>query len=129
MIGYEGSSTLFHVIQHANLETWEKYLPQFREAVANGNAKGSQLALMEDRAALARGEHQIYGSQLTYFPGKEHLVVEPMIDPDNVNKRRAEVGLGTMEEYVKHWDMTWSLEEYKKNLPTLEKALKEAGYW
>jgi hypothetical protein len=129
VIGYEGNSTLFLVIQHSNLETWEKYLPLLREAVTKGNAKGSQLALMEDRAALARGERQVYGSQLTSVPNQEGFVVSPMIDPDNVNKRRAEVGLGTMQVYLKHWEMIWDVEVYKKNLPELEKTLIDAGYW
>ena len=44
-----------------------------------------------------------------------------MIDPDNVDKRRAEVGLGTMKEYAAKMNIDWNLEAYKKELPELEK--------
>ena len=121
VIGERGNSTLFYVIQHSNTETWEKYLPVMQDAVKKGNASGAQLALLVDRAALARGERQTYGSQLIGYPDKPGYVVEPMIDPDNVDKRRAEVGLGTMQEYLDYWGMTWDVEEYKKNLPELDK--------
>jgi hypothetical protein len=129
VIGEQGNSTLFLVIQHSNTEIWERYLPVVRDAVKKGNATGSQLALLEDRAALARGERQIYGSQLTGLPNSSEFAVSPLIDPDNVDKRRAKVGLSTMQEYVRYWDLTWNLKEYKKNLPDLEKLLIEAGYW
>ena len=45
--------------------------------------------------------------------------VSPLIDPENVDKRRAEVGLGTISEYITNWDMTWDVEKHiartKKN--------------
>lgn len=44
-----------------------------------------------------------------------------MIDPDNVDKRRAEVGLGTMAEYAAKMNIEWDLEIYKKELPETEK--------
>jgi len=121
VVGERGNSTLFYVIQHSNTETWEKYLPVMQDAVKKGNASGAQLALLVDRAALARGERQTYGSQLIGYPDKPGYVVQPMIDPDNVDKRHAEVGLGTMQEYLDYWGMTWDVEEYKKNLPELDK--------
>ena len=52
VVGYQGNSTLFLVIQHADTETQIKYLPMMREAVKEGNARGSSLALLEDRVAL-----------------------------------------------------------------------------
>ena len=47
------------------------------------------------------------------------------IDPDNVDKRRAEVGLPPIAEYIKNWDMKWDLEQYKKDLLSIE--AKEKG--
>jgi hypothetical protein len=31
-----------------------------------------------------------------------------------VDKRRAEVGLGTIQDYISRWNITWDVEEYKK---------------
>lgn len=120
VIGETGNSTLFLVIQHSDIETQEKYLPMMREAVANGKAYGSSLALLEDRILLRRGKKQIYGSQISMTPENKHYV-QALEDPDNVDKRRASVGLGPIADYVAHWNMTWDVEQYKK-----EQAEREA---
>lgn len=125
VVGKKGNSTLFLVIQHADQKTQEKYLPMMREAVAKGNAQASSLALLEDRVSLGQGKKQIYGSQIGFFKETGENYVLPLEDPDNVNKRRAEVGLNPLEEYIKYWEMTWNLEEYKKNLPRYEEEQKK----
>ena len=117
IIGDQGNSTLFLVIQHSDLKTQEKYLPMMRVAVGKGNANASSLALLEDRVALRKGDRQIYGSQIGRDRETSKYYVLPLIDPDNVDKRRAQVGLGTIQDYVSHWDIIWNIEEYKKKLP------------
>lgn len=116
IVGEQGNVTLFLVIQHADTETQVKYLPILREAVKDGKAKASNLALMEDRVLLAQGEKQIYGSQLESDYKTNEYIVSPMIDPDNVDKRRAEVGLKPIAEYIKYWDLTWDIELFKKRM-------------
>lgn len=115
IIGGKGNSTLFLVIQHADSATQEKYLPMMREAVKLGNAYAGSLALLEDRVALKQGKKQIYGSQI----GTDNITgvsfVQDLEDPDNVDKRRAEVGLQPLADYVKQWDIVWDVEEYKKS--------------
>lgn len=125
VIGNQGNSALFLVIQHADLKTQEKYLPMMREAVKNGKAYGRSLALLEDRIEIRNGRKQIYGSQIGMNPDTKVHYVSPLIDPDNVNKRRASVGLGTLEEYVNFWGMIWDPEQYKKDLPSLEAKQKK----
>ncbi|MFD1284318.1 DUF6624 domain-containing protein [Mesonia ostreae] len=100
VIGRQGNSTLFLVIQHSDLEIQEKYLPMMRDAVDEGNARASSLALLEDRVALRKGEKQIYGSQIGRDPETGEFYVSPLIDPENVDKRRAKVGLGSIADYV-----------------------------
>jgi hypothetical protein len=112
-IGDNGSSALFLVIQHSDLKTQQKYLPLMREAVKNKNAAATSLALLEDRVALGEGRKQIYGSQISIDNNGKYYVRE-LEDPDNVDKRRAEVGLGSLAEYVSHWNIKWDVEEYKK---------------
>jgi hypothetical protein len=117
VVGYEGSTTLFLVIQHSDQQTQEKYLPGMREAVKNKKAQPSSLALLEDRVALGQGKKQIYGSQIGRNPSTNKEYVLPLEDPDNVDKRRAEVGLQPLNEYVQMWNIKWDVEEYKRNLP------------
>ena len=116
IVGEVGNKTLFLVIQHANTQTQVKYLPMLREAVKNGKAKASYLALMEDKVLLAQGDKQIYGSQLQTNSETNKWELLPMIDPDNADKRRLEIGLKPLAEYLKSWDLTWDVENFKKRM-------------
>ncbi len=120
VIGGQGNTTLFLVIQHADMETQIKYLPMMREAVAAGNARGSSLALLEDRVALRQGNRQIYGSQIGRDKESGEYYVSPLVDPENVNERRAEVGLGPIEDYVGRWDVIWDVEKHKVRTAKIE---------
>ncbi|MFI5148977.1 MAG: OmpA family protein [Bacteroidia bacterium] len=104
-VGRDGNLCLFLVIQHAGQRTQEKYLPVMREAVNNGKARASDLALLEDRVALKQGRKQIYGSQIIRDEKTGKNKVAPLIDSIHVNKRRAEVGLGPLEDYAALFDI------------------------
>lgn len=123
-VGRQASQTLFLVIQHADLKTQQKYLPFMREAVKNKKTEPSALALLEDRVALREGRRQIYGSQVGLDEQTQKHYVLPLEDPDNVDRRRAGVGLGPLADYVKTWDIVWNVEEYKKQLPAIEAKQK-----
>lgn len=121
IVGSDGSSALFLVIQHADLKTQEKYLPMMRAAVKEKKAQGSSLALLEDRVALGEGRRQTYGSQIRFDEKTKKYCVSPLDDPAHVDARRAAVDLEPLAEYVKHWDIVWDPAEYEKLLPDLEK--------
>lgn len=125
VVGEQGNSALFLVIQHADTAIQLKYLPMMRTAVKNGKAQPSQLALLEDRVALRQGKKQIYGSQIGVNPKTGEMYVLPLEDPDNVDKRRAEVGLQPLRDYVSNWNIHWDPEQYKKELPRYEQWQKE----
>ena len=118
-IGSQANTTLFLVIQHSDLSTQARYLPLMREAVKNGNAKARDLALLEDRVAIFQGKMQNYGSQLFWSKETNGYFIPPLADPDNVDKRRAEVGLQPLSEYVSRWNIKWNAGEYKKDLPKI----------
>lgn len=112
--GKQGNITLFLVIQHSNLTTQIKYLPLMREAVDSGKAYPNDLALLEDRVAIGQGKKQIYGSQISFNSKTGKHFVSPIIEPEKVNERRAKVGLAPIEDYLKHWEIKWDLEEHQK---------------
>lgn len=118
-IGEQGNVTLFFVVQHSELDCQDKYLPVLRDAVKNGNARAKDLALLEDRVALKHGNPQIYGSQVIWNMKENSSVVAPLLDPDNVDKRRALIGLGLLSDYVLVFDIKWDVEKYKKELPKI----------
>jgi hypothetical protein len=123
-IGSQCNTALFMVIQHADLKSQEHYIPLMREAVKNKKARPSELALLEDRVALRQGKKQIYGSQIGQYQSTLQYYVLPLEDPDNVDKRRAEVGLRPLSTYLEHWDLKWDLEQYKKDLPAIVETFK-----
>ncbi len=124
-VGAQANSAIFLVIQHADLETQKKYLPMMKEAVTKGNANASSLALLIDRIEIREGRKQIYGSQIGSHRATNIPYVLPLIDPDNVDQRRAEVGLGSLADYLKNWNLVWDVEKYKRELPALEQLNKK----
>jgi len=114
-IGSRGSRALFIVLQHAPSAMQEKYLPMMRSAVKQGKAKATNLAMLEDRVLMEKGKNQIYGSQL--FSDSTGMYVCPIEDVDNLDKRRAEIGLMSMKDYLSNWNIVWNVEKYKKELP------------
>ncbi|SDU11735.1 hypothetical protein SAMN04487762_1899 [Polaribacter sp. Hel1_33_78] len=120
IIGGQGNTTLFLVIQHSPIEIQQKYLPMMREAVKKNNARPSSLALLEDRVALRTGKRQIYGSQIGRNQETGEFYVSPIENPEKVDERRAEVGLGTLQEYISNWNITWDVEKHKEMTAKLE---------
>ena len=67
-------------------------------------AEGQNLAYLTDRVRLARGEEQIYGTQVTYDDVQGRATPRMLSDPTRVNERRAKVGLGPIEDYLKGFE-------------------------
>lgn len=114
LVGGQANSSLWLVIQHAPIATQEKYLPLLKESVKKRESRGSHLALLEDRILMRNGKPQTYGSQITIDKETDQQIVYEIRDPEYVNQRRAEVGLGPIEEYVKRWDIEWTIEQKTK---------------
>lgn len=107
------ASTVFLIIQHSDIEMQKKYLPLMREAADAGEASWSSLALLIDRVNLREGGKQIYGSQISRdADGSFH--VRDLDEPEYVNQRREEVGLGPIEEYVARWGIEWDIPQKTK---------------
>lgn len=114
LVGGQANMTLWLVIQHAPLETQEKYLPLLKKSVLKGESSGSHLALLEDRIQMRNGKPQTYGSQITTDKETGEQVVYEIREPEYVNQRRKEVGLGPIEDYVKRRGIEWKIEQKEK---------------
>ena len=120
--GENGNRTLCNVLQHADQETREYYLPMMKQAVLDGKLEAAFLVRHQDRLATDRGELQIYGGQMKYYPETQSFNVWPVYDPANIDKRRAEIGLGPIAEHLKNrFDFEWNLEEQIKRTEEFEK--------
>jgi len=100
------------VLQHSDLETREYYMPMMKQAVLDKKLEPRFLVRAEDRIATDKGELQIYGGQMKYYKETKSFNVWPVFDPVNIDKRRAEIGLGPITEFLKNrFDFEWNLEE------------------
>lgn len=124
-IGKRGTSTLFLVIQHANLETQQKYLSMITKAMKRNDLPKRQYAMFYDRLLLRLGKRQIYGTQLAMSKESKKPYVLPLDDAKNVDTRRANMGLNSMQENLNRWNLTWDIDAYLKALPKIEAREKE----
>ena len=106
-VGNDGAEAVFLIIQHAGLAVQEKYLPKMRESVAAGDFPPTCLAYLEDRIRISEGKPQLYGTQVKVDmeTGKPELY--PIEDEVNVDKRRAEVGLGPLADYCAEFGIVY----------------------
>jgi len=91
------------VIQHSDKFFMKKYLPLLENAAEKGDLDWSMIALTKDRVLMYEGKPQIYGSQV--MNGK----LWDLMEPEYVNKRRKEVGLGPIEEYLKMFNLSFDI--------------------
>lgn len=110
--GEDGNWTICNVIQHADNKIRIKYLPMMRQAVKDKRLEPRFLARAEDRIATERGDLQVYGGQMKYYKDTKSFNLWPVYDPTNIDKRRAEIGLEPIAEFLKaRFDFEWNLEE------------------
>lgn len=116
IIGEQGSRTLCNVIQHSDNEVRIAYLPMMKTAVLEKKLQPWFLMRAQDRIATEANELQVYGGQIKYYPETKTFNVWPILDPENVDKRRAEIGLEPMKEFLKtrRFPVKWNLEEQIK---------------
>lgn len=123
IIGEKGNLTICNVLQHSDIEIRKKYLPIMRKAVEEKELAPRLLARAEDRLATDRGELQVYGGQIKYYPETKSFNVWPVVDPQNVDKRRAEIGLEPMAEFLNKLrnPLEWNLDEQIKRTEEFKK--------
>jgi hypothetical protein len=122
LIGDQGNRTIANVLQHTDQVTREHYIPMMRKAVLEKKLEARYLVRAEDRIATDRGELQIYGGQMKYYPETKSFNVWPVLDPVNIDIRRAEIGLEPITEFLKNrFDFEWDLKEQIKRTIQFEK--------
>ncbi|MBX2872619.1 MAG: hypothetical protein KTR30_10980 [Saprospiraceae bacterium] len=106
-VALQSYNAIFFVLQHSPGPIMGYYYPQVEAAVTAGKINRSTFALMQDRLLMDFGYKQVYGTQI-----RNNQLYE-LQDPDNVNARRAEVGLGPIETYVEYFKLNYE-EEIKR---------------
>lgn len=103
VVGVDGTEAAFLIVQHAEHSFQFQMLPRVTDAFRGGKLSGPNYALLLDRVLIGEGKPQLYGTQAKPFDqwkGKEP-VLQPVMDEIHIDRRRAEVGLGPLADYLK----------------------------
>lgn len=102
-------SAIWVVFQHGDNANRKKYLPLLEKSAKNGDLKATQIAMMKDRTMMNDGEPQVYGTQVTKNGDK--WVLYELENPETVNKRRAEMGFEPLQDYLKRWEIEFTVKQ------------------
>lgn len=99
------------VFQHADYDNRKKYFALLQKSAKNGDLTKIQIAMMQDRILMSDGKSQIYGSQITQNIQTNEWELYYLENPESVDKRRFEVGLGSLKEYLKAWNREFDVRQ------------------
>lgn len=99
-VGAAGVHAAWLLTQHADRDPGfqQHVLDELRPRVGKGGIRGQDFAMLTDRVLAAQGKPQRYGTQFAMANGV--LQAKPVEDADNVDKRRADVGLPPLADYA-----------------------------
>jgi hypothetical protein len=97
LVGSEAASAAFLIAQH-NDSLQPRALALMR-AMPAGEVSPADLALLEDRVRVHRGEKQRFGTQMHPTPDGRALAFDPIEDPAHLEERRAAAGLPPLSTY------------------------------
>ncbi len=100
--GNKISSHAWILVQHADdhPEFQQMVLSRIEKYLADGGVKKSDYAHLWDRVAVNHGRKQRYGTQPDWRCKDRKLTLRPMEDPGNVDARRAEMGMGPVQQQL-----------------------------
>ena len=99
-VGSAASQAAWLLVQHADREVdfQERCLKLLKEAPPD-EVRKQDIAYLEDRIRVHTGQPQLYGTQ--FYTDKDGVLApRPIEDPDNLERRRKEMGLGSFAEYA-----------------------------
>jgi hypothetical protein len=101
LVGRAGVSDAWLLVQHAvgDKAFMAQSLTLARPLMLKGDLSCGNYALLVDRVNLQQDKPQVYGSQLQGQPG--HFVVQPLEDPAHVDRRRTDMGMEPLADYIR----------------------------
>lgn len=110
LVGEDFSDSFWNLVQHQDnhLEYQKEVLALMKIEVDKKNASGTYYAYLTDRVLVNSNEEQEFGTQMRINEAGTSYEPKPVIDPTNLNTRRASVGLTTIEEYIQLMNTRYS---------------------
>lgn len=94
MIGEKGMQAFWLLVQHQDND-----IDLQKQCLKRCDFEPKNVAFLTDRILLAENKKQKFGTQ--YMIKNNKLVIRPVVDVKNLNKRRIECDLNTVEEQTK----------------------------
>ena len=101
LVGRDGATAAFLILQHADHESQIEYFPLVKTAVDAGEFERRHFALLQDRVLVGEDKPQVYGTQLYWDDATGRWELFPIEDEANVDTRRQELGMMPLAEYVR----------------------------
>ena len=96
------------IINHTSYELRSTYFPMLEESFKKGEAQPLRYAKMRDRLLVEEGKKQLFGTQWKFENADR--VPYPILEPDYVDKRRSEIGLGPLSTYLmERFNIDWQV--------------------
>lgn len=106
-VGKEASDNAWLLVQHADQDVeFQQYCLDLMKREPSAEVDMGNIAYLEDRVRVNTGRPQVYGTQFRWEGSKPIQNIE---DIENVDQRRAEVGLDTLEENLKRMQEKYNM--------------------
>lgn len=108
----QSNRTIWLIIDHADVEYQERYLPLIEQQAVRGTISPSDYATLLDRVNVRRQRPQRYGTQTGYKQRDDEVFtfVYPIEDIDALDSLRLSVGLDSMHLYLRQVSETLGTE-------------------
>lgn len=102
MIDSASAHNFWLLVQHQDKhpDFQQEVLVQIHSYCLKGLASVYDYVYLLDRVRINTDRLQVYGTQVILKDDSTGFMTKPVIDPENLNKRRKEVGLFSIEEYL-----------------------------
>jgi hypothetical protein len=100
LVGTEAAGAAWLLVQHFDRDVaFQRSALEAMKKLPSCEVENTHLAYLTDRVLLNEGKKQLYGTMLRKENGK--FVPKPIEDEANVEKRRADLGLQPLAEYIR----------------------------
>jgi len=108
----QSNRTIWLIIDHADVEYQERYLPLIEQQAVRGTISPSDYATLLDRVNVRRQRPQRFGTQMGYKQRDDEVFtfVYPIEDIDALDSLRLSVGLDSMHLYLRQVSETLGTE-------------------
>ncbi len=125
MVGKEKAHEFWVIVQNCNMDVDFQLavLKVTDKLIHTGEADAHDYAYLSDRVRINLGQKQIYGTQVEFNKAKNSYEPFELNNPKEVDKRRKELNLESMAEYIKK--MNKKYEGTLKRKPRTRRYIKK----